>query len=74
MNLNAPLDASNINNPCPRIQQRVAVAFKNNAITKQMTHTFTENTTNQEINQFRTLASDRKQKLKQLDATTSPYD
>ncbi len=74
MNLNAPLDASNINNPCPRIHQRVAVAFKNKAITEQMIHTFTENTANHEINQFRTLVSERKHKLKKLDGNTSPFD
>ncbi len=74
MNLNAPIDASNLNNPCPRIQHRISLAHRSNAITENMNFTFTANLSNPEIYQYRTLASQRKHNMPNIDSNTSAYD
>ncbi len=70
MNANAPLEASNLNNPCPAISEQVGHYTQSTSNTRE--YTWTHNTINQTICALRHAASVRMDKLK-LPPTAS-YD
>jgi hypothetical protein len=68
MNLNAPLQASNLNNPCPKLH----LAYNQYLTTNKLEACWTDNTTHPEINLCRHLASQRA--LSSGLALTESYD
>jgi hypothetical protein len=61
MNANAPLEASNLNNPCSVIREQIGQYNRSNSNIKE--HTWTNNTSDQTIGSLRHAASVRMEKL-----------